>query len=125
MADIVDADKCHLLILGRNSNQQATLKNVGDSVIENTDEEKLLGVLIDKKLTVDTHISKLCKKVGSKLFALVRIAGYMDTKKLRILTRTFVINQCQYCPLVKMFNNRHLRLMRLLEYIRLIEIHEQ
>ena len=52
----LNADKCHLLILGRNSNQQATL-NIGDSVIETTEEEKLLGFLIDKKLNFDTHIT--------------------------------------------------------------------
>ena len=65
----LNADKCHLLILGTNSNQQVTL-NVGDYVVENIDEEKLLGVVIDKKLPFDTHISKLCKKAGSKRFAL-------------------------------------------------------
>ena len=43
----LNADKCHLFMLGKNSNQQATL-NTGDSVIENTYEEKLLGVVIDK-----------------------------------------------------------------------------
>ena len=103
----LNADKCHLLILGRNSNQQVTL-NIEDSVVENTEEEKLLGVAIDKKLTFDTHISKLCKKAGSKLFALARIAGYMDRNKLRILMRAFVISQLQCCPLVLMFNSRHL-----------------
>ena len=50
----LNADKCHLLILGTNSNQQVTL-NIGDYVIENTDEEKLLGVVIDKKLPFDTY----------------------------------------------------------------------
>ena len=64
--------------------------------------------MIDKKLTFDTHISKLCKKVGSKLFALARIAGYMDTNKLRILLRAFVISQYQYSPLVWIFHSRHL-----------------
>ena len=43
----LNTDKCHFLILGRNSNQHITV-NVGDSVIENTEEEKLLGVVIDK-----------------------------------------------------------------------------
>ena len=52
----LNTDKCHLLILGRNSNQYVTV-NVGDSVIENTEEEKLLGVVIDKRLTFETHIS--------------------------------------------------------------------
>ena len=48
------ADKCHLLILGRKSNQQVIL-NIGDYVIENTAEEKLLVVVIDKKLAFDTY----------------------------------------------------------------------
>ena len=103
----LNTDKCHLLILGRNSNQQVTV-NVGDSVIENTEEEKLLGVVIDKKLNFETHISKLCKKAGNKLSALARVSGYMDTNKLKILMRAFVISQFQYCPLVWMFHSRHL-----------------
>ena len=103
----LNTDKCHLLILGRNSNQQVTV-NVGDSVIENTEEEKLLGVVIDKKLNFETHISTLCKKAGNKLSALARVSGYMDTNKLKILMRAFVISQFHYCPLVWMFHSRHL-----------------
>ena len=34
----LNTDKCHFLVLGRNSNQQVTV-DVGDSVIENTEEE--------------------------------------------------------------------------------------
>ena len=103
----LNTDTCHLLILGRNSNQRIKV-NVGDSVIENTEEETLLGVVIDKRLNFETHISKLCKKAGNKLFALARISGYMDSTKLRILMRAFVISQFQYCPLVWMFHSRHL-----------------
>ena len=73
----LNADKCHLLILGRNSNQQVT-QNIGDSAIENTEEEKLLGVVINKKLTL-TNI-----KAGRKLFTFARIAGYMNPNKQRI-----------------------------------------
>ena len=69
----LNTDKCHLLIFNRNSNQQVIVNIVG-SVIENIEEEKLLGVVIDKKLTFDTHISKLCEKAGSKQFALARMA---------------------------------------------------
>ena len=103
----LNADRCHLLILGRNPNQQVTL-NIGDSPKENTDGEKLLGVVIDKKLTFDTNVSKLCKNAGIKLFALARIAGSMDPIKLGILIRAFVVSHFQYCPLVWMFQSRHL-----------------
>ena len=74
----LNTDKFHFLVLGRNSNQQVTV-NVGYSVMENTEEEKLLGVVVDKKLNFETHVSKLCRLV---VFALARISGYMDSDKL-------------------------------------------
>ena len=102
-----NTDKCHLLILGRNSNEQVTV-NIGDSVIGNTKEQKLLGVVIDNRLNFESHISKLCKKADNKLSALARVSGYMNSNKLRILMRAFVISQFQYFPLVWMFHSRHL-----------------
>ena len=77
-------------------------------MIENTEEEKLLDVVVDKRLSFETHVSKLCKQAGNKIFALARISGYMDSNKLRIQMRAFVISQFQYCPLVWMFHSRHL-----------------
>ena len=103
----LNTDKCHFLVLGRNSNQKVTV-NVGDSVIENTEEKKLLGVVVDKRPNFETYVSKLCKKAGNKLFALARISGYIDSNKLRILMRAFVISQFQYGPLVWMFHSGHL-----------------
>ena len=53
----LNTDKCNLLIIGRNSNQQITV-NVGDSVVENTEDETLLGAVIDKRIL--KHISVSC-----------------------------------------------------------------
>ena len=103
----LNANKCHLLIRGRSSHQKVKV-NVGGSIMENSEEEELLGVVIDERLSFETHISKLCKKAGSKLSALARISGYMDANKLKILMRAFVISQSEYCPLVWMFHSRHL-----------------
>ena len=64
--------------------------------------------MIDKKLTFETHINKLCKKAGNKLFALSRMSPYMKSDKLRILMRAFVLSQFQYCQLAWMFHSRHL-----------------
>ena len=102
----LNKNKCR--ILGRSSNQQIKV-NVGDSIIENSEEEKLLGFVIDKRLSFETHISRLCKKHGSKLSTLARIYRYMDANKLKILMRAFVISQFDYCPVVWMFNSRHLK----------------
>ena len=46
----LNTNKCHLLILGRSSNQQVKV-NVGDSIIENAEDKKLLGDVMDKRLT--------------------------------------------------------------------------
>ena len=102
----LNTDKCHLMVLGKSANQDVTV-NVGRSVIGNTDEEKLLGVKIDKKLIFETYINKLCKKAG-KLFAISRMSSYMNANKLRILMRAFVISQFQHCQLAWMFHSRYL-----------------
>ncbi len=71
------------MVLGKSVNQSVTI-NIGDSSIENRDEEKLLGVTIDNKLTFETHITKLCKKAGDKLFALSRMyASLYELKKVK------------------------------------------
>ena len=103
----LNTDKCHFMVLGKSSNQDVTV-NVGSSVIGNTDEEKLLGVTIDKKLTFETHINKLSKKAGNKLFALSRMSPYMNSNKLRILMRAFVMSPFQYCQLAWMFHSSYL-----------------
>ena len=92
----------------RQSSNQDVSVNVGSSVIGNTDEEKLSGVTIDKKLTFETNINKLCKKAGNKLFALSRMSSYMNSNKLRILMRAFVMSQFQYCQLAWTLHSRHL-----------------
>ena len=38
-----------------------------------TNEEKLLGILLDNKLKFESYITSLCKKAGQKFSALVRV----------------------------------------------------
>ena len=69
---------------------------------------KLLGVFIDKKFNFNEHVSRLCKKGNQKLHALVRVSKYLSSVKLRILMKSFIESQFNYCPLVWMFHNRTL-----------------
>ena len=99
----MNADKCHLLISNRDKDISIILEN---EVIECSSAVKLLGVTIDNKLDFTEHISKLCKKVSSKLHALARISNYMSQNKLRLIMKSFIESQFSYCPLVWMFHNR-------------------
>ena len=65
--------KCHFLIAG-NVNEYLWVK-VGDEMIWESDEKKLLGVTIDKNLNFNSHLANLCKKVGQKVTALARIVN--------------------------------------------------
>ena len=54
-------DKCHLLL----SKDESSETYVGDSIIESSTCEKLLGIKIDSKLRFDDHIQDLCNKANS------------------------------------------------------------
>ena len=99
-----NADKCHLLIAGL-KHEKVSIK-VGDEIIESSDEEKLLGILIDSNFKFKSHIAKLCKKAGGKLTAIARHRNIFSFEKLRTLLISFVHSQFSFSPLVWMFHNR-------------------
>ena len=99
----MNADKCHLLISNRDKDVSIILEN---EIIECSSSVKLLGVTIDNKLNFSEHLSKLCKKVSSKLHAFARISNYMSRDKLRVIMKSFIESQFSYCPLIWMFHSR-------------------
>ena len=100
----VNADKCHLLV----TTNSAVSANIEEFVINNSNEEKLLGIKIDTKLSLENHVSSLCKKASQKLHALARIVNYMDLSKRKFLMKASAISQFHYCPLIGMFHSREL-----------------
>ena len=74
--------------------------------LKNSNEEEILGVIIDKKLTFHQYVKKICCKSGQKLSALLRLSSYLDTNKEKTIYTTMVKSQLNYCPLVWMFCRR-------------------
>ena len=98
-------DKFHLLL--SNPNPNISVK-VDQYEISNSNCEKLLGIIIDNKLTFNNHVAGLCKKASQKLHALARVSKYMNMNKRRTTMKAFIIAQFGYCPLVWMFHSRTL-----------------
>ena len=97
-------DKCHLIVVN-NDNASVCL---GSEIIESSNSVELLGVTIDNNLKFIEHVSHLCKKGNQKLHALARISKYLCLEKRKLIMRTFIESQFNYCPLVWMFHNRTL-----------------
>ena len=97
-----DADKCHLLV----SSSDAVNLTVSEYDIKNSECEKLLGLKFDNKLTLEKHITDICRKASRKIYALARIVSYMDLSKQRMVMNAFFNSQFNYCPLIWMCHNR-------------------
>ena len=68
--------------------------------------ETLLGITIDSELNFENHLSTICNMVGRKNNALGQIANYMPQEKCRIVMKTFIQSEFNYCPLIWMFHSR-------------------
>ena len=98
-------DKFHLLL---NSNDKALSIRVDKYNISNSQNETLLGIVIDNNLKFDVHVNKLCTKASQKLHALARISKYMTIENRKKIMNAFISSQFSYCPLVWMFHSRAL-----------------
>ena len=70
--------------------------NLHRTEITNSNNEKLLGVLIDKELSFDVLIKSLRKKAVQKLGAPARISSYLTLDQKLLLSNSLVKPQFTY-----------------------------
>ena len=93
--------KCHLL--APSHSPEMLWIQVGEQIIWESRQERLLGVIVDKELKFKQHVENLCKKAGAKVTALGRLVKIVSWEKKKILMSAFIESQFCYCPLVWMF----------------------
>ena len=117
-------DKCKLMIMKPtwSSTTEPFTIRVGNDIIEEVDNSKLLGITLSNDASIDEHIKKICKEASKKLYALARISPFLCQQKRKILMKSFVISQFNYCPILWTFcqrksnnliNRIHLRALRI------------
>ena len=99
---ILNSGKCHFMSIGKNTHDKEFFSSDNLTLI-NSNEEEILGVTIDRKLTFHQHTKKMCRKAGQKLSALLRLSPYLDTNRRTKIRTTMVESQFNYCHLVCMF----------------------
>ena len=80
--------------------KEKVVTNVDSAQIENSHSEKLLGAIVDNKLSFEGHIKTLCGKVRPKPNSLSRVAPFIKLNKRKLLMNAFFKAQFKYCPLV-------------------------
>ena len=100
----VNPEKSHLIL----SHPYEKETFISGELIENSKCEKLLGVLIDHKLTFDKHVRLLCNKASTKVNALARISQVMEVGQRKLIMNAFIISHFSYCPLVWMMHSRRM-----------------
>ena len=81
-----NADKRHLLIITNNERNIS----IGGEKIQNSKSGKLLGVIIDNKLSFTEYVHEICDKASQKLNALARLSSFMSLEKRRLIMKAFV-----------------------------------
>ena len=98
-------DKFHLLLSDNNKDYYISVANF---TIQNSNSEKLLGIIFDNELTFTNHVSELCAKASQKLYALSRVCNITSFTQRKVIMQAFIQSQFGYCPLVWMFHSRKL-----------------
>ena len=96
--------KCHLLL----STESPEVVSIDGTQIKFSTAETLLGITINSELNFDNHLSAICNKVSRKINALGRIANCISLEKRRIVMKTFIESQFNYCFLIWMFHSRNI-----------------
>ena len=68
------------MCIGKNVSDSELL-NLNDLNLENCKEVEILGITIDRNLNFKGHKKNICRKVGQKLSALLRISSHINTDK--------------------------------------------
>ena len=65
--------------------------------------KRMLGLIVDNKLSFKKHIAKLCQTATYHAFR-----KYLTSEKARTLGNVFVDSQFNYAPLISMFYKKKL-----------------
>ncbi len=94
---MANPSKFQCMTLG--SNEKLSL-DLNGMQIESSSYVKILGVIIDDKLTFNEHIVYICRKAGRQLNVLRRLSYILVEDTRMIIYKSFILSHFNFCPLV-------------------------
>ena len=74
---ILNTGKCHYMCMGKDVEENETLKISSQEEMINSKEVEILEIKVNQKLSFHQHIKSVSKKAGQNLSALLRISPYL------------------------------------------------
>ena len=93
-------DKTEVLVITKrtvSTNQQIPSVQIGDSVIETTQQVRNLGVIFDSLCGLEKHISLVCRNAYYQIRNIGTIRKYVDQKTTQTLVHAYVTSRLDYC----------------------------
>ena len=91
------------MLLNATGNIRISIRN---GTINNSSNQKLLGIRFNSNFRFDDHVASLPKKASQKVNPLTRFAQKMNLSQRRSIIKAFICSQFEYCPLVWMLHGR-------------------
>ena len=96
----LNPDKAKCLLVTRSDNEPFEINYDNIVTLKNTEDVKLLGVWLEKKLNFHKHVSQLCKSVSKQLAVLQRIKHTVPMSTKLQLYHSHFRSHLNYCSLV-------------------------
>ncbi len=82
------------------SKNKETLRLSENIALDVVDCVKLLGVNIDRNLSFNSHITRICKKAGKHIQVLRRLSSMLTSKTKLLLFKAYVLYHFNFCSTV-------------------------
>lgn len=108
----IDKTKCMVL----NSNLNNCNIKIDDNFIEQINEIKYLGVIIDSKLNFKSHLDYICKKIAKKLYFFRRIRNKLSVSTSIKIFNSIIKPHFEFCSTIMlMFNGEMVNRLQILQ----------
>jgi len=99
---VANPEKFQAMFLGVTHSNNISIE-INGNIIYASNSVKLLGILIDHKLSFTSHIEGICKQASQKTKALLRVRRFLTFDKASMLVHAYVLSSFFYCPILWMF----------------------
>ena len=92
----INIDKSKFICFSYRKSIQSRPLRLGDSFIQETDQTKFLGLILDKNLTFKNHISYIESKVSRSVGVLFKLNSYLPNRILKMLYNSLILPYLNY-----------------------------